>query len=776
MSGKFGPLRLCFQKTINSYKFATTTALIYALNGSKVCVTSRALSAVIVVALMLSIVACADGNTFQIAVIGPLSGKDRAGGQAMLDGVNICVAEINNRGGVDGRKLEVLAYDDQNSKGIARKKAIEIARNSNALAVIGHYYSSTSVEGGKIYKQYGIPALTASATAPEVTEGSDWYFRVVPDTNLQGKFAAVYTSEILKLDKVYIVYERDAYGSALHRSFKRTAQELGLQIQNVWSVNAETDEVDNILKKITLDLQDDPNPGALFVALQDHEAAEIVRLIRDGGMALTIIGGDAIGSESFPRKFKGSPVRKRGSGHYTDGIYATTFYIRDIGNFKAQQFNHAFKRRFGREPDETTATSYDAAALIVEAIKRAKPEGDLVQSRKRIRNQLTTFSNIATAYKGVTGRIYFDEHGSAMKPFPFGVYLQGRLISAPVQLKPIVNPETIVDLHKKMEEGKILAMDDHLMYKTTVVYTGIDINDIRNIDPRNGTFSADFYLWFRHKGPLDYSKIEFLNAAEDIHLSDAIMKMDIDDISYSAYRIKGNFQEAFTFHDYPFDRQTLSIRFRHKRLNSNGLLFVADDIGMQRNGSKTRAENLKKHSILDPVGEWHLQDVMVFSDISATDSTLGNPGMFHATADTDISYSRFNVVTQIERNAKNYVLNNLIPLFIIILLGYAMLFVSPQGPPFVARMNLGVTALLTAIILSMRATSQLPTIGYLVAIDYIYFATYALILSGIVISIAELIANRRSKGILAKRLEMFGRVFQPVFFLAAIGIFVFLYA
>jgi branched-chain amino acid transport system substrate-binding protein len=363
-----------------------------------------------------------------------------------------------------------------------------------------------------------------------------------------------------------------------------------------------------------------------------------------------------------------------------------------------------------------------------------------------------------------------------MKPFPFGVYLQSKLISAPVQLKPIVNPEAIADLHEKLEEGNILAIDDHFMYKTAVIYTGIDINEISNIDPRNGTFSADFYLWFRHRVPLDYSKIEFLNAAEDIQLRDAIIKMGIDDNSYSAYRVKGYFQEAFNFRDYPFDTQTLSIRFRHKILNSNRLLFVADDIGMQHDGGKTLVERSEEHSLLDPVGEWHLQDVLIFTDISTTDSTLGNPRMFHATADTDISYSRFNVVTEIERNAKNYVLNNLVPLFIIILLGYAMLFVSPLGPPFVARMNLGVTALLTAIVLSMKAAGQLPDIGYLVALDYVYFTTYGLILSGIVISVAVLMAHLRSKDLLAKRLEMFGRVFQPFYVLVAIGIFIFLYA
>lgn len=744
--------------------------------GSKISCIFRVLSAVMAVTLMLSMSACGDGNTFQIAVIGPLSGKDRAGGQAMLDGVNLCVAEINERGGIAGRKLEVLAYDDQNNKNMARIKALEIARDSNALAVIGHYYSSTSVEGGKIYEKFGLPAVTASATASEVTEGNDWFFRVVPDTNLQGKWTAIYTKEILRQDRAYIVYERDTYGSALQRSFKRTAGDLGLQIQNVWGIDSETGDLDKLLKKITRDLQDDPSPGALFVALQDHEAAKIVRLIRDEEIDLTIIGGDATGSESFARKFEDVPLRRRGYGHYTDGIYATTFFIRDIGDFKAQQFNHSFKTHFGRNPDDVAATSYDAAAIVVEAIKRARPGGDLAKSREGIRRQLTAFNHIETAHKGVTGRIYFNEHGNVVKPFPFGVYLQGKLISAPVQLKPIVNPEAVVDLREKLEEGKILAVDDHFMYKTTVVYTGIDINEISNIDPRNGAFHADFYIWFRHRGPLDYSKIEFLNAAKDIHLIDPIMKMAIDDTSYSAYGIKGDFKEEFTFRDYPFDSQTLNIRFRHKRLDSNGLLFVADDIGMQRDGGLPQVESSREHSILDPVGEWHLQKVMVFSDISATDSTLGNPRMFNATADTDINYSRFNVVTEIKRNAKNYILNNLIPLFIIILLGYAMLYISPQGPPFVARMNLGVTALLTAIILSVKASSQLPNIGYLVALDFIYFATYALILSGIIISVAELIAFLKRKNILAKRLEMFGRVFQPLFFLTAIGIFVYLYS
>jgi len=103
-------------------------------------------------ALMLSfsVRVCAGGNALQVAVVGPMSGKDSEGGQAMLDGVKLYVAEINRLGGINGRKLKVLVYDDQNNVDIARKRAQEIARDSNALIVIGHYYSSISLEGGKI--------------------------------------------------------------------------------------------------------------------------------------------------------------------------------------------------------------------------------------------------------------------------------------------------------------------------------------------------------------------------------------------------------------------------------------------------------------------------------------------------------------------------------------------------------------------------------------------------------------------------------------------------
>lgn len=756
--------------------------------------------AVVAGILMISFgtVAGAADDTLQIAVIGPMSGKDLEGGQAMLDGVNLFIEETNKQGGINGRKLTVIVRDDQNNRDLARKWAKEVAENTDALVVIGHYYSSVSLEGGKIYKEYGIPALTASATAPEVTEGNDWYFRVVPNTALQGKFSAIYADRVLKQDTVSVVFERDSYGFALQRSFVQAARDLGLRVRKIWDINSKTDNVDRIFEAIVKELQLDSKPGALFVALQDHEAARLIRLIRDVGLDLTIIGGDTVGSESFPRKFRSITLEAKSPGYYTDGIYAATFFIRDIGNRRARQFNSAFKRRFGREPDNMAATHYDAAALAVEAIRgtkikanlnrsrenirtieairQAKIEADLNRSRENIRDRLKTFRSIETAYDGITGRIFFDEQGNAVKPFPIGLYLHDRLISAPIQLCSILNPKVIVNMDKELEAGNIITMDDRFMFRTMVVYTGIDINEISNINPREETFTADFYLWFRQSGDLDYSQIEFMNAMGSVTLTDEpIMEKSDQNMTHRAYRIKGTFKESFSFRDYPFDSQTLRISLRHKKLNSERLLFVSDDIGMQRDGNRTPVERLIEHSGLGDEEQWHLRDVLVFSDIGITDSTLGNPAMFHSKADTAINYSRFNIVTEIERNAKSYVLKNLIPLFIVIVLGYAMFYVSPQGPPFVARMNLGVTALLTAVFLSINAANQIPNIGYLVALDYMYYAVYILVLSGITLTVAKHRAIRNRRKDLVQRLDFWGRVFQPLYIIAGIAILAYLY-
>jgi branched-chain amino acid transport system substrate-binding protein len=450
---------------------------------------------------------------------------------------------------------------------------------------------------------------------------------------------------------------------------------------------------------------------------------------------------------------------------YIDGIYTTTYFIRDVANKKAQKFYKDYVDQYGSKPDALAATSYDAAGVILRALGETHLDSELSVVRKTLRDVLQSYDSVQKSYHGVTGRIYFDAKGDAFNPSPFGYYERDNLVSAPIQLTPVHNPERIIDVQKRMQEDKLLSFRNTLYYKTDVVYTGLDINEITHIDQKDEEFKADFYIWFRHKTPLDFSQIEFFNSDLNLGQEDTLRVTHVDGMSYRVYRVKTTFHEPFQFHQYPFDSQTLRIRLRHKAFDREHLIFVADDIGMQRHQGSNILRRLKEHSGFSGENKWILQDVLTYTDIVMADSTLGNPRLFRSDAETGITYSRFNVVTEIKRNAASYVFKNTIPLFFIFLLGYSMTFIFPEGPPFAARLNLGIILLLTTVSLNMITSDQLPNIGYLVTMDYVYYFTYFWLLLGILVTIAVRAAFFFDRNVLQRRLEIGIRILHPVLIL-----------
>jgi len=309
----------------------------------------------------------------------------------------------------------------------------------------------------------------------------------------------------------------------------------------------------------------------------------------------------------------------------------------------------------------------------------------------------------------------------------------------------------------------MISYEDDLYHKTNVVYTGIDINEIRRIDQKSETFVANFYLWFRNKKPLDYSRVEIANCdlGEEDMLNPKISAV-VEGMRYRVYKFDAKFDESFQYQDYPFDTQTLSIRLRHKEFNRERLIFVADKLGMQQHQGSTMLSRLQKHSGFQGEKRWKLENIVVYTDIGEADSTLGNPRMFKTEEDTGISFSRFNVDVKVKRSPSSYIFKNMVPLFFIFILGYSMTFIFPEGPPFAARLNLGVILLLTASSLSIMTASQLPSIGYLVTMDYMYFFVYFWLLLGILVTIAVRSAHLSKRDLLRRKLERGIRIVQPI--------------
>ena len=670
-------------------------------------------------------------DVLYLAVAGPI-GEDNASGQEMVQGIQLYLDRLNHEGGVNGKKVELQIFDDQNDPEIAREVATKIAESSSALAVLGHFYSSTSLAGGEVYRQAGIPAISASATADLVTQNNSWYSRVIFSNRLQAKFIANYVGKILEQSNASIIYSDDDYGQTLRESFSDTFVGLGGNVTYQWAIDADAPDFSQQQQQIIADLQTkDKPPGMIFFATHNSDVVDLIVQMKRKQLEYEAIGSDSLGSVAFAQKFQAYPEELANPGYFSDGIYAVSPIIFDVANEQAQRFRNEYIFKYESEPGWTAATYYDAAAIAVNAIAEAELTDaiDLTEARTKVKQVLNNTNSVDAAVAGLSGKLYFELGGDFDNSIYIGTFTQQKFISAFTQLQPIDNLKTVENLQSELDSGRILEVDGKYRHRTNIVYTGIDINEIRNLDEKTSSYLMDFYLWFRFRGDIDADRIEFTNygtsrmdSGDKLELDEAIDSDEVDGIKYRVYRVKADFQEEFWFHDYPFDRQKLAVRFRHLNQTRDNIIYVVDVVGMRDTVAKEVLNNWEESSVFDTISDWKVTEVNFFPDTQTNDSTLGNPRLFNA--ESTLNYSRFNAVIGIKRDTINFSIKNLLPLLFFIALSYLLLYL-----PFDYISVEAVSGTLLAIVFfHLSLLEGLPEgIGYVVALDYAFYVIYALI-------------------------------------------------
>jgi len=122
-------------------------------------------------------------------------------------------------------------------------------------------------------------------------------------------------------------------------------------------------------------------------------------------------------------------------------------------------------------------------------------------NREVIYQALLGMDSPTTGIQGVADSIYFDPSRNTVSTARFGVYQNGQLISAMTQFEDVVAPEPI---QARRPAGTIEQRPHHdgqrkICYVANVVYTGVDMIDIHDVDIKNSTYIMDFYLWFRYR-------------------------------------------------------------------------------------------------------------------------------------------------------------------------------------------------------------------------------------------------------------------------------------
>ncbi|MDR7484372.1 MAG: ABC transporter substrate-binding protein [Armatimonadota bacterium] len=341
--------------------------------------------------------------TIKIGFFAPLTGPAAPDGTSSRNGAQMAVDEINAAGGVLGRPLELVVYDDRLQASEAVAIAHRLIERDRVVAVVAGSYSGPTRATAPIFQSAGIPTVAAYAVHPDITKAGDYVFRNSFLGTIQGKAGAHLAARILNAKTASLLVMDIDFGRALASGFRTQAAAYGLRVVSEDTYPLGEKEFAPLLTKIK-----GLNPDVIYATAYFAEAAQIVRQAKALGITSRIIGQEGYDSPKFLEL----------AGPAAEGVIITTNLNRDDTRPVTKQFLTRYKARFGIDADMVGASSYDAVRIIAAAIEKAG-----VVSPPRIRDQIYRITN----FDGVTGIIRgYNRQGEVLKTVQVQIVREGR--------------------------------------------------------------------------------------------------------------------------------------------------------------------------------------------------------------------------------------------------------------------------------------------------------------------------------------------------------------
>ena len=335
-----------------------------------------------------------DSDVITIAVAGPMSGSGALFGVEIKNAAEMKVQEINDAGGIDGKKVVLIIEDDKGNASEAANVARKLAGNKEISIVVGHFNSSCSLAAKEEYNRKGVVEFSPGSTNVKVCENAPWTFRNLYRDDYQGIFLAKYAKNVLGLEKVAIFFDNDDYGAGLKNAFVGEAEKLELGVIEPIAYERErTQDYKPLVEQIK-----GKGVGGVFISGLYNEAALIAKALRnDLQLDIPILAGDGVLGEGYIEL----------AGDAAEGSYVTTPFLFNTGNDSemAKKFHDGYKARYNESPGTWSALSYDAVGMALEAIAAVGTDRD------KIKEWFASRDSSENGYTGVTGVTYFDSEG-----------------------------------------------------------------------------------------------------------------------------------------------------------------------------------------------------------------------------------------------------------------------------------------------------------------------------------------------------------------------------
>jgi branched-chain amino acid transport system substrate-binding protein len=346
----------------------------------------------------LALAACngeEDPNVTKVAVAGPVTGQYASFGTQMTNGAELAVADINEAGGVLGKKLNLEVGDDACDP----KQAVAIANQmagDNVALVAGHFCSGSSIPASNVYSESNLVMISPASTNPALTDNRPGpnIYRVCGRDDKQGGIAGAYLAKNFGDKNIAIIDDKTAYGKGLADEVKKALNLAGVQEVLNESYTAGEKDYSALVSKLK-----QAAVAALFIGGYHTEAGLILRQMRDQGMDTVLMGGDALVTQEY-----WSITGPAGEGTLM------TFSPDPRQNPAAADVVARLKDK-GIEPEGYVLYTYAAIQAWKEAAEKAGTT-DAPEVVKALNGN---------AFDTVIGKFHFDDKGDPNLP-PYAVY------------------------------------------------------------------------------------------------------------------------------------------------------------------------------------------------------------------------------------------------------------------------------------------------------------------------------------------------------------------
>ncbi|MBF0235543.1 MAG: mechanosensitive ion channel [Desulfamplus sp.] len=590
-----------------------------------------------------------DNKIYHIGLSAPTEGVESGIGRSMERGINVLIDEVNKDKSIENIHLALKKSDNNNSTQSVVDVAQNLIKADKVVAVVGYMGSEEIGSVANIYETENLPLINIASTELTTNKYPGTY-STVTDSSRQTGFIANYSRNVLGNKIVTIIHSGSTHGKKMAEAFSSVYARFGTQIHYTHEFNPE-----NMLAsvgEIISNIKELKDLGTIFFAGDASSAANFVVQARDAGIKNLIVGTDVVATAGFTEAIT-EIIKDRDRdkiASYTDSIVMSAPLLYDTAGGEAQQFKNHYMEKYGTAPDWIAAYAYDAAKIVIQGIlgDNSGQEPSTETFRSAINSYLNSMTTPEKAVDGVTGKTWFSNTDKHQKPIQVGIYNGSNIIAAPTQLQPIKSNSS-VNYFEELKSGRMLYVNDRFMYKTNVIYTGIEVHEMTDINLETYSAVLDLSIWFRYRGKFNPAEVEFLNAAEEIKLTEPVEKTEDKDISFRLYRIKARFGLDFLDAKLSYGKRLMGLSFHHKNLNRNNVIYVADMLGMGFDKQMTLRRQLNSRRALNPALGWRIDDAWLSQRIFTT-SSLGSPMYVgYGAADPDFSRIDYGVVFSEDR-------------------------------------------------------------------------------------------------------------------------------